>query len=155
MGARAAAAITSRAGALLIVLVTAALTVLVFLTSPSQPAAQPSDGLPAGKQSTRVTELADRFPSGRTDAAVVVYERAGGPLTAADKDAIAAAGKALTPSGSAPPPVVSRDGQAALLIVVVPGDLDGEAETAAVDGIRAKVAADPANPLPAGLTAQV
>jgi putative drug exporter of the RND superfamily len=158
MGARCAAVITSRVGALLIVLVTAALTVLVFLTSPAQPAAQPTDGLPAGKQSTRVTQLADRFPSGRTDAAVVVYERGGGPLTVADKAVIDAAGTALTPfalGGFVPQPALSQDGQAALLIVAVSRDLDEAAETKTVDGIRATVAADPANPLPTGLTAQV
>jgi putative drug exporter of the RND superfamily len=158
MGARSAAAVTSRIGALLIVLVTAALTVLVFSTSPSQPAAQPADGLPAGKQSTRVTELADRFPSGRTDAAVVVYERRGGPLTADDKVAIAAAGKALMPlalGGRVPPPTVSQDGQAALQIVPVSGDLDEAAETKAVDDMRATVGAGPANVLPPGLTAQI
>ncbi|MFI6077384.1 MMPL family transporter [Actinoplanes sp. NPDC051343] len=139
------AAVTSRTGALLVLLVAAALTALVWLTSPAQPAPGPADGLPAGKQSTRVTELADRFPSGRTDAAVVVYERRDGPLTAADKDAIAAAGKGRTP-------VVSRDGQAALVIVPVPGGLDNAAEAKTVDALRATVAA---GPLPAGLTAKV
>ena len=158
MGARSAAAVTSRTGALLIILVTAALTVVVWLASPSQPAAEPTDGLPAGAQSTRVTELADRFPSGRTDAAVVVYERGDGPLTTADNDAIAATGKALAAraqGGFVPPPELSRDAQAALLIVPVSGDLDAAAESATVDAIRATVAADPANPLPPGLTAQV
>jgi RND superfamily putative drug exporter len=158
MRARWATAITSRIGALLIILATAAVTALVLLTSPSQPAAEPTDGLPAGKQSTRVVELADRFPSGRTDAAVVVYERGDGPLTAADKAVVAAAGKALATQaqgGVVPPPTLSPDQRAALLIVPVPGNLDETAETAAVDGIRATVSADPANPLPAGLTAQV
>ncbi len=158
MSARWAIALTSRIGALLVVLVSTALAVLVFVTSPSQPAAEPTDGLPAGKQSTRVTELADRFPSGRTAAAVVVYERAGGPLTAQDEAAIATAGRALAPlalGGSVPPPTVSPDRQAALLIVPVAGDVADDVETKTVDDIRATVAADPANPLPAGLTAQV
>ena len=158
MGARWAAAVTGKVGALLIVLVTAVFTALVFLTSPAQPAAQPTDGLPAGKQSTRVTELADRFPSGRTDAAVVVFERAGGPLTGADNTAIAAARKALAPlalGARVPEPTLSPDGQAALLVVPVSGQRDAAAETRTVDDIRATVAAGPANPLPAGLSAQV
>lgn len=158
MGARWATVVTSRTGALLVVLVTAILSVLVLLTSPSQPVAQPTDGLPAGKPSTRVTELADRFRSGRTDAAVVVYERAGGPLSAADKAVVAAAGKSLgrlAQGGFVPDPTLSQDRQAALLIVPVAGDLDDAAEARTVDDIRAAVAADPANPLPAGLTAQV
>jgi RND superfamily putative drug exporter len=158
MGARWAAAVTSRAGSILIILVTVALSALVWLTSPAQPAAEPADGLPAGKQSTRVTELADRFPSGRTDAAVVVYERADGPLTATDKDAIAATAKRLAAraqGGVVPPPSVSPDARAALLVVPVPSDLDNDAEAATVDGIRATVAGGPAGSLPSGLTAQV
>jgi RND superfamily putative drug exporter len=158
MGARWATAVASRGGALLIILVTAALSGLVWLTSPAQPAAEPTDGLPAGAQSTRVTELTDRFPSGRTDAAVVVYERGDGPLTAADRAAVTAAGQALdprTPGGVLPPPASSPDGRAALLIVPVSAGLDDDAEAAAVDGIRATVAAGPAGHLPAGLTAQV
>jgi putative drug exporter of the RND superfamily len=158
MRTRWAAVVTSKTGALLIVLLTAALTVLVWLTSPSQPAAEPTDGLPAGKQSTRVTELADRFPSGRTDAAVVVYERGDGPLTAADKDIVAAAAKALTAraqGGVVPPPTISQDERAALLIVPVRSDLDNDTEATTVNGIRATVAADASHPLPPGLTAQV
>jgi putative drug exporter of the RND superfamily len=148
MGTRWAAAVTSRTGAILILLVTAALTGLVWFTSPAQPAAEPTDGLPAGKQSTRVTELANRFPSGRTEAAVVVYERRDGPLTAADREVVDGAAKGLAVA----PPALSRDGQAALLIVPVPGGLDNAAETKAVDGIRATVAA---TPRPPGLTAAV
>jgi len=157
MGARWAAVATSRTGALLIILVTGALSALVWLSSPAQPAAEPTDGLPAGKQSTRVTELADRFPSGRTDAAVVVFERADSPLTAADKDAIAATARKLAAraqGGVVPPPTVSPDARAALLVVPVPSGLDNDADAATVDGIRATVAG-PADPLPAGLTAQV
>ncbi|MFB9235426.1 MMPL family transporter [Plantactinospora siamensis] len=158
MGARTASAITSRIGAFLIILVTVALTALVWLTSPTQPDAEPTDGLPAGKQSTRVTELADRFPSSRTDTAVVVYERGDGPLTGADRAAIAEAGSSLgsrAQGGPVPPPAYSADERAALLLVPVPADLDENAEAAAIDGLRAAIAADPAHPLPAGLTAQV
>jgi putative drug exporter of the RND superfamily len=151
MGMRWASVITSRGGALLIVAVTVALGALVWLSSPAQPAAQPDDGLPAGKQSTRVTELEDRFPSARSDAAVVVYERAGGPLTAADRGAIAAAGKAL----AAQAPVFSPDRRAALLVVPVAGNLDDAKRATTVDGIRRTASGGPADPLPAGLTAQV
>jgi putative drug exporter of the RND superfamily len=154
MGRRCAAAITSKVGALVIVLVTTAMTVLVFATSPSQPAAEPTDGLPAGKQSTRVTELLERFPSGRTDAAVVVYERGDGSLTAADKATIGTAAEALAPlaqGGFVPPPEFSRDGQAALLAVPVSGDVGEAAAAETVENIRATAA----TALPAGLTAQV
>ncbi|GAA4605828.1 RND superfamily putative drug exporter [Actinoplanes octamycinicus] len=158
MSSRWATAVTSRSGALLILLTTAALTALVWLTSPAQPADEPTDGLPAGKQSTRVVELADRFPSGRTDAAVVVYERANGPLTAADREAIASTAKALAATaegGFVPAAQISPDERAALLIVPVAGGLDDTAQSAVVDAIRATVSASPGSPAPPGLTAQV
>src|SRR5690348_5898485 len=97
MGARWATVVTSRVGAVGALLVTAALTALVLVTSPAQPAAEPTDGLPAGAQSTRVTQLADRFASGRTAAAVVVYERGAGQLTAADRAIVDATRKTLAP----------------------------------------------------------
>ncbi|MGW4527996.1 MMPL family transporter [Amycolatopsis sp. NPDC004378] len=158
MGARWTAAVTSRIGAVLVVLATALLAVLVLLTSPAQPAAQPADGLPAGKQSTRVTQLADRFPSGRADAAIVVFERADETLSALDKSVISAARKLLAPladGGFVPEPTLSPDGAAALLIVPVGGGLDDAAESKLVDDIRATVAGTSSNPLPAGLAAQV
>ncbi|GGM54964.1 membrane protein [Dactylosporangium sucinum] len=139
-----AAVVTSRAGAIVVLLVAVALTALVFLTSPAQPAPGPADGLPAGAQSTRVTELADRFPSGRSAAVIVVFERAGAPLTEADKTAIGAAldGRA----------VFSDDGRAALVPVPLAGSPDEDVVRGQVDQVRAAVRAAG---LPAGLTAQV
>ena len=67
-----AARITSRVGAIVVLVAALALTVLTFVTSPEQPEAEPTDGLPAGAQSTRVTELQDRFPSGRAAPVLVV-----------------------------------------------------------------------------------
>jgi RND superfamily putative drug exporter len=149
MGTRVAAAVTGRLGAILILLFTTGLTALVFLTSPAQPAAEPGDGLPAGKQSTRVTELADRFASGRAEVAVVVYERRDAPLTDADRAAIertrAAAGEQV------PPAVVAGDGRAALLAVPLSGD--GDALIEAVDRLRETVRAG--GTVPEGLSAQV
>jgi len=52
--------------------------------APEQPDAEPTDGLPAGAQSTQVTDLQNRFPSGRATPVLVVVERADGPLTPAD-----------------------------------------------------------------------
>lgn len=152
------AVVTGKVGAILILLAATALTVLVFATSPAQPKAEPTDGLPAGKQSTRVTELLDRFPSGRASAAIVVYERADGPLTATDRQAIGAARAALTaivPGATVAPPVPSPDGRAALLAVPVRGDLDQQAQTTTVDAIRAAVRGAAGRALPVGLSAQV
>jgi RND superfamily putative drug exporter len=135
-----------------VLLVTVGLSALVILTSPAQPERSVTDGLPAGKQSTRVTELADRFPRGQTDAAVVVFERQDGALTDGDRAAIARAQaglRSVAVGGAVPPPSTSDDGRAAVLVVpVAKGDRE-----AAVDRIRAIVHAEPA--LPAGLTAQV
>ncbi|MEV4508488.1 MMPL family transporter [Dactylosporangium sp. NPDC049525] len=152
MGTRVAAAVTGRLGAVLILLVTAGLTALVFLTSPAQPAAEPGDGLPAGKQSTRVTELADRFASGRTEVAVVVYERRDAPLTDADRAAVERARAALAGTaagGQVPPAAVADDGRAALLAVPLGGT--GDALSSTVDRLREVVRAG----LPEGLRAQV
>ncbi|GAB3850442.1 MMPL family transporter [Dactylosporangium cerinum] len=151
MGTRVAAAVTSRLGAVLILLVTVGLTALVFLTSPAQPDAEPGDGLPAGKQSTRVTELADRFASGRTDVAVVVYERRDAPLTDADRAAVEQARVALagTATGQVPPAAIAEDGRAALVAVTLAGD----APSSEVDRLREVVHAGGA--LPEGLSAQV
>ncbi|MET7399006.1 MMPL family transporter [Dactylosporangium sp. NPDC005572] len=144
MGTRVAAVVTSRAGAVAVLLVAAALTALVFLTSPAQPAADPADGLPAGAQSTRVTELADRFPSGRTATVIVVFERADGPLTDADRGAIGSAVQGRA--------VFSDDGRAALVPVTLTESPDEQVVRDQVDRVRATVR-DAG--LPAGLTAQV
>jgi RND superfamily putative drug exporter len=151
VGVRIASTVTGRWGALLTVVVAAALTTVVFLTSPAQPAAEPTDGLPAGTQSTRVTELASRFPSGRADAVIIVYERSRAPLTDADEAAIESTRTAL--GGPVSPVVLSDDGRAALLTVTVAGDLPATARDAEVDRIRGVVRT--AGVLPAGLTAEV
>jgi putative drug exporter of the RND superfamily len=145
---------TRRIGAIAVLLAALALTALAFATSPAQPAPQPTDGLPAGKQSTRVVELAGRFPSGRTDAAVVVYERREGPLSQSDLQAVDATRQALQSKVTrqvVPPAVLAPDKQAALLAVPVPADLDDAANTSTVDSIRETVQKG----LPRGLDAQV
>ncbi|BCB90833.1 MMPL family transporter [Phytohabitans suffuscus] len=138
-----AARVTSRTGAVLVLVLAAALAGLAFATSPEQPAAGPTDGLPAGAQSTEVTALADRFPSGRAGVAVAVYERGGAPLTGADRAAVGAAGARLGAVGAVP----SRDGRAILLPVPLPEDVDGAERDRRVDALRADAGRD----LPPGL----
>jgi putative drug exporter of the RND superfamily len=155
MAQRAASWLTSRLGAVLVLLATAGLASLAFAFSPAQPAAEPTDGLPAGAQSTRVTELADRFASGRAGTAVVVFERRDGAFPAADRSAIGALGPRLAQAvGGRPagPATISQDGQAALLIVVLPERLDDAGQHAAVDTLRREL---PGDGLGAGVTAQV
>lgn len=156
MGARAATWITSRLGAGIILLATVALSTLVFLTSPAQPAAGPTDGLPEGKQSTRVTELMDRFVSGRAESAIIVFERPDAALDAADRQALDAVRGTVTSRqhiNDVPPIGYADDGRAALLIVPLEPDLPDEVRDAIVDELRAVLRTG--SVLPDGLTAQV
>lgn len=162
MGQRIVGALTSRLGSLIVIVLAIAFAALAFATSPAQPVATPTDGLPAGKQSTRVSELADRFPSARASAVVIVYERTDGTLTAADRSAIDAARTNLAPKalgGQVPAAATSADGRAALLTVPLAGDLPADDLNTLVDTIRTAVrptgAGAGAAALPAGLTAQV
>ncbi|MEU4237314.1 MMPL family transporter [Actinoplanes sp. NPDC026619] len=141
--------LTTRLGVLTVLFATVVLSGLAFAFSPEQPAAGPADGLPAGAQSTRVTELADRFDSGRSESAVVVLERTDAALTGAD---LAATTGRLTGLGAVAKPVTSADGRAALVVVELADGLDSDAQHAVVDQIRAALHA---SPLPAGLTVQV
>ncbi|GAA2356083.1 membrane protein [Catellatospora methionotrophica] len=157
MGARLAIWITSRLGAGIVLLTTLALSTLVFLTSPAQPEAGPTDGLPEGKQSTRVTELMDRFPSGRAESAIVVFERADAALTPADRQSLDATRDTIARQAqvTAPPPLrYATDERAALLVVPLAPGLDDETRNGTVDNLRAVLRADAAA-LPDGLTAQV
>lgn len=158
MGQRIVGALTSRLGSLIVIVLAIAFAALAFATSPVQPVATPTDGLPAGKQSTRVTELAERFPSARASAVVIVYERADGRLTSADRAAIDAARTSLASKalgGQVPPAVTSKDGQAALLTVPLAGDRPTDELNTLVDTIRAEVRPTGTGALPSGLTAQV
>ncbi|MEV4416543.1 MMPL family transporter [Catellatospora sp. NPDC049609] len=157
MGERFASWITSRIGAAVVLFATVALSALVFLGSPSQPEAGPTTGLPEGKQSTRVTELRDRFAGGRAESALVVFERADAPLDEADRTAIGAAQRtasAVAHVAEVPPARFSDDGRAALLPVPFEAGLDADTRNATVDELRAALR-DTATGLPGGLTAQV
>lgn len=125
--------LTTRIGVVVVLLTTVLLSGLVFAFSPAQPEKGPADGLPAGAQSTRVTELAGRFASGRAQSAVVVKE---GP----DASRFDGAGLADLPGvKSVAKPVTSADGQATLVVVQLADGLDDDAQHAAVDRIRAAV----------------
>ena len=155
MARRPTAWITRPTGVVLVLLATALLSGLAFAFSPAQPAAGPADGLPSGAQSTRVTELAARFPSGREQTAIVVVERAGGPLTGADRAALDVLRGRLAGVTGVPapvPPVVAGDGRAALLVAPLAAGLDDAARNDQIVALRAAVRGAG---LPAGLTAQV
>jgi putative drug exporter of the RND superfamily len=127
--------LTTRLGVLVVLPATVVLSGLVFAFSPAQPEARPDDGLPSGAQSTRVTELGDRFPSGRSESAVVVLERPDAATAEPAKRLAAIPGVA-----SVMKPVVSADGQATLLVVTLRDGLDDDAQHAVVDAMRAALA---------------
>ena len=105
--------------------------------------------LPRGAESTRVAELADRFPDSEVTTAIVVYVRPGG-TTAADRAKVEADRRALASLAAQqiPPPVASADG-AALLLAVPLNDDDTLSDNAA------KVRTVTGENLPAGLDAKL
>lgn len=114
----------------------------------------PTGGLPSTAESARVAELQKRLPSGQVNPALVVYARAGGPLTEADNQAIAAQAKDLAAAAggvTAGPPIVAPDKGAALVAIALPATADVTATSDTVKALRSVTASG----LPAGLTAQV
>jgi RND superfamily putative drug exporter len=78
--------------------------------------------LPGGAESVKVFELNKRFDHGDVAAAVIVFARQDGRLTAADRAVIARDRAALSRDrsngvGLPSPPTISPDGQAALMVV--------------------------------------
>ncbi|GAA0529599.1 MMPL family transporter [Paractinoplanes ferrugineus] len=145
--------LTTRLGVLTVLFAAVVLSGLAFAFSPAQPEAGPADGLPAGAQSTRVTELAARFDSGRSASAVIVFERPDAAFTGADQAAVTdVSGKIGGLGETVAKPVTSPDNRAALVVVRLPDSLDADAQHSAVDKIRETLRG---TPLPAGLSAQV
>jgi RND superfamily putative drug exporter len=144
--------VTGRVPAVAVLVLGFGVAALTFATSPSQPAASPTQGLPTNAQSTRVTELAERFASEQNAPAVVVFERLDGPLTEADRAAISRMQGVLTP-GAPVPPSTSEDGQAALVVVPITGS-DDSARFEGVDRVRAAIRGG-ASQLPTGLATYV
>jgi len=108
--------------------------------------------LPGSSESFRVIDLQERFETGDTTAAVIVYHRDGG-LTAGDLAAIDADQQAIaaaSPAFRVGPPARSDDGLAALLTVIVPDTGDDQLGED-VASIRDIVGTG----LPDGLTAMV
>jgi putative drug exporter of the RND superfamily len=105
--------------------------------------------LPRGAESTRVAELADRFPDGEVTTAIVVYVRPGG-ITAADRAKVDADRRALASLAAQRirPAAASADG-AALLLAVPLNDDDSLSDHAA------KVRTLAGENLPTGLDAKL
>ncbi|WP_099023170.1 MMPL family transporter [Mycolicibacterium palauense] len=111
--------------------------------------------LPASAEAARAAEALKTFPGGdRAPVILVVTRTDGGPLTDADRAAVGQARDRMArEAGTGPtgPPIISRDGEAALAPVPLDTSLSGFALGDAVTALRA--AAD--DGLPPDLTAQV
>jgi len=105
-----------------IVLVTAALAAgaIFALGSGATGDSSPGVGLPASAESARVTALQDQLPGAEGTSALLVFSRDGGTLSASDIAAVGAAASGLadlSADGVVPPPSVSDDATAALVVV--------------------------------------
>ena len=128
---------------------------LVLAGRGSAPASSdPTAGLPAAAESVRVAALQRQLPTGQVNPALVVYARAGAPLTDADEAAITADAARFAPlasGGRVPPAEFAPDRRAALVLVPVAADLPGARVVEVVDRLRAEAR----DGLPAGVSAQV
>ena len=109
-----------------------------------------TDALPRGYQSTTVADLEQRLPSSKGSIAVVLFTADPGDLSATDRQTLEQGFPTL--SGAAGPPALewSKDGTAAL--GVVPVDVAGATDVAAV---VKKLRASASDLAPPGTTAQV
>jgi len=106
----------------------------------------PEQWLPDGAESLTVTRAIDSFPTGETEAAVIVYHRDGG-LTDADHARVEAdrvTFASLYPETPPTDPVPSDDGAAVLFAIPFPADQPEGAKDASehVDDIRDVLGAD-------------
>ena len=137
-----------------IVLVTAALAAgAVFaIGSGADGETSPGSGLPDSAESAQVAALQEDLPSADSSAALIVFSRDGAELTDDDIAAVTATTADLAElslDGFVPPPTVSDDGTAAL--VVVP--LEEESDVSAQADRAAELREISRTGLPDGLTA--
>ncbi|RKN18714.1 MMPL family transporter [Micromonospora musae] len=153
-GRRVAGAVSGRWSAWAVLLIAVALSgALLSFGGAARTSNDPTGALPASTESVQAAALARQLPDGQLNPALVVYSRAGDPLSAQDEAAITADAAALAPLGTGPisPPVYSPDRRAALLAVPLPADVGSDAISEAVERLRATAR----DGLPPGLTAQV
>ncbi len=137
-----------------IVLVLAALVsaAIFALGSGATEETAPGVGLPESAESARVAALQEGLPAADSTSALLVYSRDGAELTAVDTAAITTATTSLgelSLDGFVPPPSVSEDGSAALVVVPLESLTDVTAQSERAEELRELANAD----LPDGLTA--
>ena len=112
----------------------------------------PGIGLPASAESARAAEAQEELPSADSTSALLVFSRDGADLTESDIEAVGAAASDLAEfslDDFVPPPTVSDDGTAALVVVPLEIIEDVETQSERAAELREVANAD----LPAGLTA--
>ncbi len=139
---------------LLLGLLVVVIGVVFSVKAPAPVTPEVSSGLPASYQSAQAQLRQESLPSTGVDPAIVVFSRSdGGPLTDADRTAVATRESALAPlavGGQVPPAVFAPDSTVAL--VTVPVDVTDQGAIAGEVGkIRTAAAAE----LPPGMQAQV
>ncbi|MCY7325538.1 MAG: MMPL family transporter [Microbacteriaceae bacterium] len=145
--------ITARATSWIVLVVALLGTAALFaIGSGTTSESAPGPGLPDTAESVQVSELQTTLPSADTTSALLVFSRDGDSLTDDDLAAVGEAAtdlSALARDGFVPPPTVSDDSTAA--IVVVPLEIADDIDS---QSARAAELREIANaPLPDGLTA--
>ncbi len=145
--------ITARATSWIVLVVALLGTAALFaIGSGTTSESAPGPGLPSTAESVRVSELQQTLPSADATSALLVFSRDGDSLTDDDIAAVGDAAidlSALARDGFVPPPTVSDDNTAAIVVVPleIADDIDSQSE-------RAAELREIANaPLPGGLTA--
>ena len=136
-----------------IVLVVAVLAagLLFAVGSGATEESSPGVGLPASAESARAAVAQEELPRTDSTSALFVFSRDGAELSDADLEAVnAVAGEfaEFSPDGFVPPPSVSDNGTAALLVVPLDIITDVEAQAERADELRAVANSG----LPVGLT---
>ena len=147
--------ITARATSWIVLVVALLGTAALFaIGSGTTSESAPGPGLPDTSESVQVSELQTTLPSADATSALLVFSRDGGSLTDDDLTAVGEAAadlSALARDGFVPPPTVSDDSAAAIVVVPleIADDIDSQSE-------RATELREIANAsLPDGLTAML
>lgn len=112
----------------------------------------PGVGLPASAESARAAAAQTQLPSANTTSAILVFSRNGATLTKADIDAVNKSAQSLATFANTqfmPPPTISDDGTAAIVIVPLAVKSDVSAQNTRAANIRTTANAN----LPDGLKA--
>lgn len=134
---RLAAAVTAPRSWILALVIALSAGALMALAGSDSSAGQSPVALPDTAESARAAALLSDFPGGDQAPAILVISRTDGAvLTPADRAAAAAAQARITPTGGGAPLMVSEDGQAALAVAPLSGDLSGFALDDAVTSLR-------------------